>query len=162
MSARTRSVSAIRSVSAPPLLRIDVVGPDPRPVLLLRSSAGWARSSAGPLLLDPRVVRDAASSGSGSPHSESLGLECACLAADRPRRAALRMRTPWLACCVAGWSPPGGRARSESVLAPCSMLAWQVSKELMDLPFSHLSHLAIKHPSRMGRLVLNLIGHLRK
>ncbi len=51
--------------------------------------------------------------------------------------------TPGLACCVAGWSPPGGRARSESVLAPCSMLAWPVSIELIDLPFSHLSHVAI-------------------
>ncbi len=53
MSARTPSVSAvIRLVNAPPTLRIDVVGPDPPPVLLLRPSAGWARSSAGPLLLD--------------------------------------------------------------------------------------------------------------
>jgi hypothetical protein len=158
MSARTRIVSAvIRSVSAPPVLRIDVVGPDPHQVLLLWSSAGWGRSSSGPLLLDPRVIREAASWGRGSPHSESLGLECACLAADRPRRAALRVSTPELACCVAGWSPPGGRARSESVLAPCSMLAWPVSIELiLDLPFSHLSNVAVKHPSRLGRLVLHL------
>ena len=55
-----RRVSAvIRSVSAPPALRIDVVGPDP-----LRSSCSgpppaWARSSAGPLLLELRVVRAA-------------------------------------------------------------------------------------------------------
>jgi hypothetical protein len=146
MSARTRSVSAvIRSVSAPPVLRIDVY-PAQRPILLPRSSAGWARSSAGPLLrlLDPRVVREAASSSSDASHSKSPGLECACLAADRPRRAALRVRTPGLACCVAGCSPPGGRARSESVLAPCSMLAWPVSIELIDLPLSHLSHGAVK------------------
>ncbi len=75
-------------------------------------------------------------------------------AADCSLRAALRVRTPWLACCAAGWSPLGGRdkfesvrpaersqqgsrARSESVLAPFSMLAWLVSKELIDLPFSH-------------------------
>jgi hypothetical protein len=134
MSARTRSVPAvIRLVSALPVLRIAVVGPDPRPVLLLRSSAGWARSSAGPLLLeslDPRVVREA---------------------------AALRVRTPGLACCEAGWSPPGGRASPESVLAPCSMLAWPVSIELIDLPSCHLSHVTVEHPSRMGRLALNLI-----
>jgi hypothetical protein len=60
MSARTRSVSAIiRLVSAPPALRIDV-GPDPHLVLLLRSSSG-----SGPvlLLLDPLVIREAASCG---------------------------------------------------------------------------------------------------
>ena len=60
MSSCTPSVSAvIRLVNAPPAFRIDVVGPDPPPVLLLRPSAGWARSSAGPLLLDLRVVRAA-------------------------------------------------------------------------------------------------------
>ncbi len=32
------------------------------------------------------------------------------------RACALRVRTPWLACCAAGWSPQGGRARSESVI----------------------------------------------
>jgi hypothetical protein len=58
MSARTRSVSAvIRLVNAPPAFRIDVVSPDPPPALLLRPSAGWAQSSAGPLGgLDLRVV----------------------------------------------------------------------------------------------------------
>ncbi len=53
MSARTRSVSAvIRSVSAPPVLRIDVVGPDPA---LSSSSRGrQARgSAAGPQALPP-------------------------------------------------------------------------------------------------------------
>ncbi len=72
MSARTRSVSAvIQSVSAQPVLWIDV--------LLLLSSSSWARSFAGPLLLDLRVVRvrDIASSGRGSPHFESQGLESA-------------------------------------------------------------------------------------
>jgi hypothetical protein len=59
--------------------------------------------------------------------------------------AALRVRSPGLACCVAGWSPPGGRARSESVLVPCTMLAWPVSIELIDVPFSHLSNGTIKH-----------------
>ncbi len=47
-----RSVSAvIRSVSSPPVLRIDVVGPDPTPVLLLLSTAGLAQFSAGPVRL---------------------------------------------------------------------------------------------------------------
>jgi hypothetical protein len=136
ISSSTRSVSAvIRSVS--PVLRIDVVGPDPRPVPLFRSSAGWARSSDGPLLLNPQAVLEVTPSRSGAPHSESLGLESASVAADRLRRAAQRVRTPWLACCLAGWLPPFGRARSESVLAPCAMLARPGSIELIDLPFSH-------------------------
>ena len=62
MSARTRSVSAvIRLVNAPPALRIDVVGPDPPPVLLLRPSAGLGPVLRRPdtLLLDLRVVRAA-------------------------------------------------------------------------------------------------------
>jgi hypothetical protein len=144
--------SSRRSVSAPPVLHIDVVVPDPRPVLLLRSSTsgGWAWSFAGPVLLDPIVVSEAASSSRGAPHSESMGLECARFAADRPRRAALRVRTPVPACCVAGWSPPGIRARSELVLAPRPMLARPVSIELIDLPFSHLSHVAVKHRRRLG------------
>ena len=101
MSARTRSVFAvIRSVSAPPALGIGAVGPDPPPVLLLRPATGRAQSYAGPLLLDPRVVWEAESSSRGAPHSESLGLECARFAADRPRRATLRVTTPGLLCCM--------------------------------------------------------------
>jgi hypothetical protein len=40
------------------------------------------------------------------------------------------------------------------------MLTWPVSIVLIGMPFSHLSHhdIAVKHPSRMGRLVLNLIA----
>ncbi len=41
----------------------------------------------------------------------------------------------------------GRRARSESVLAPCPMLAQPVSIELIDLPFFHLSFVAVKQPS---------------
>ncbi len=83
--------------------------------------------------------------------------------------------TPWPACCVVGWSPPGGcarsesvrpawwsppvrRARSESLSAPWAVLSCLVSMELIDLPFSHWSHVAAKTPSRMGRLVLDLIA----
>ncbi len=73
-----RGVSAvIRSVSAPPVIRIDVVCPDPRPVLLLRPSASWVL------------------------HSVSLGCGCARCAADCPRHAALRGTIPWLECCAA-------------------------------------------------------------
>ncbi len=124
------------------LRRLDVVGPDPRPVLLRWSSAGWARSSARPLLLDPRVVREAASSSRDAPHSESLGLECACLASHRPQRAAPLVLTLGLACCVAGWSSPGGRARSGLVLVPCSMLAWPVTIGLTALR-SSCAHLPL-------------------
>ncbi len=46
-------------MNAPPAFQIDVVGPDPPPVLLLRPFASWARSSVDPLLLDLRVVRTA-------------------------------------------------------------------------------------------------------
>ncbi len=101
-------------------------------------------SSSGLLLLDPKVVWEAASLSRCVLHSVSLGRWCARCAADCPRRAALRVRTPWLACCAAGWSRPGGRARSESVLAPYAMLAWPVSIELIDLPFSHSSYVALK------------------
>jgi hypothetical protein len=79
-------------------------------------------------------------------YSVLLGRVCACCAADCPLRAALRVRTLWLACSAAGWSPPGGRARSESVSAPWAMLAWPVSIERIDLQFSHLSHVAVKQP----------------
>jgi hypothetical protein len=59
MSTRTPSVSAvIRLVNAPPALRIDVVGPDPPPVLLL-PALHRAQSSAGPVLLELRVVLSA-------------------------------------------------------------------------------------------------------
>jgi hypothetical protein len=61
------------------------------------------------------------------------------------------VRSPGLACCVAGWLQQGGRTRSESVLDPCSMLARPVSIELIDLPISHLSHVAVKQhvPSKL-------------
>jgi hypothetical protein len=51
----------------------------------------------------------------------------------------------------------GGRARSESVSASCAVVGWALSIGLIDLPFSHWTHVTFKHLSRMGRLVLNLI-----
>ncbi len=141
MSARTRSVSAvIRLVIAPASTSDSHRRPEyaPGPPVTVHQPVG-----PGPLLLDPRVVREAASSSRGTPHSESLGFdsssECARFAADLPRRAAQRVRIPGLACCVAGWSRPGGRARSESVLAQCSMLARPVSIELIDFDDSCLN-----------------------
>jgi hypothetical protein len=158
MSARTRSVSAvIGSVSAPhrshPISERSPSTPDRR--RRPESTPGPPAPVHRRLAPGPPPARSSESSGDvqvassgrrgrGSPHSESLDLECACLAADRPRRAALRVGTPGLACCVAGWSPPGGRARSELVLVPSSMLAWPVSIELIDLPFAHLWHVAVK------------------
>jgi hypothetical protein len=123
MSARTRSVSAvIRSVGAPQAFRIDVVGTDPPPVLLLRPSAGWARSSAGPLLLDLRVFRAAPSIAPQWPHSESLGPGCATTWPAVRRRVALRSSTAGAAFRADGSLPSGGRARSESVSASCAMV----------------------------------------
>jgi hypothetical protein len=55
------------------------------------------------------------------------------------------------------WSPPGGRVRSESGLAPCAILVWALSIQLIDLPsspFSHWPHVAIKH-----RRSLVMTGH---
>ncbi len=88
------------SAPGPPAPALRRLGPGPPPA---RSSSNSESSEQLPSIA-PRW-----------PHSESLGLECARLAADRPRRAALRVRTPGPACCVAGWPPPGGRPRSGSV-----------------------------------------------
>jgi hypothetical protein len=143
MSALTRSVYVvIRLVSAPPSLRIDGFGPDLHLQPVGSSPPG---TPPPPRSSSIRVVQEAASSSSsGVPHSELLGPECARFAAECLRRAALRMRTPGLACCVAGWSLPGARARSELVLAPCSMLARPVSKKMIELPFSHSSLVAVE------------------
>ncbi len=41
--------------------------------------------------------------------------------------------------------------------ASCAVVSWALSIGLIDLPFSHWTHVAFEHPSRVGRLVLNLI-----
>jgi hypothetical protein len=48
------------------------------------------------------------------------------------------------------WARDPGPGRIKSVLAPCSILALPVSIERtrIDLPFSHLSHVAVKHAER--------------
>ncbi len=152
MSARMRSVSAvILSVSAPPVLQIDV-GPDPPPVLLLLPSAGWARSSSISesseqlLSIAPRL-----------PHSESQEPWCATTWPVVRRRVALHSSIAGVACRADGQLLSEGRARSESVSASSAMVGWALSIGLIDSPFSHWTHVTFKHPSRMGRLVLNLI-----
>ncbi len=87
-------------------------------------------------------------------------------------------------CRADGCLRSDGRARSESVSASCAMVGWALSLGLIDLPFSHWTHVTFKHerppvtfhspratwsarlgppgfvfkhPSRMGKLELNLI-----
>jgi hypothetical protein len=160
MSARTPSVSAvIRLVNAPPAFRIDVVGPDQRPVLLLRPSAGWARSSIGPLLLDLRESESSEQLPSIAPrwpHSESLGPGCATTWPAVRRRVALRSSIAGVACRADGCVSSGGRARSESVSASCAIVGWALSIGLIDLPFSHWTHVTFKHT------VLRQLGDIDK
>jgi hypothetical protein len=118
MSARTRIVfAAIWLVNAPPAFRIDIIGPDPPPVLLLLPSAGWARSSAGPLLLDPESSEQLPSIAPLWPHSESLGPWCATIWPAVRRRVALRSSIAGGAFRADGCLPSGGRVRSESVIS---------------------------------------------
>jgi hypothetical protein len=91
------------------------------------------------------------------PHSESLGPECVTTWPAVRRRVALRSSIAGVSCCADGCLPSDRRARSESVSVSCAMVAWELSMVLIDLSFSHWTHVAFKHPSRMGRLVLNLI-----
>ena len=149
MSARTPRVSAvIRLVNAPPALRIDVVGPDPPPVLLLRPAAGL-----GPVLRRPAPPRTPSRPSSSHPllprwpYSESLGPECATTWPALRRRVALRNCIAGVSCCADGCLPSDGRARSESVSASCAMVAWALSMVLIDLPFSHWTHVTFKHSS---------------
>jgi hypothetical protein len=146
MSARTRSVSAvIRLVNAPPAFRIKVVGPDPPPILLLWPSACWARSSAGPLLLDPESSEQLPSIAPRWAHSESQGSGCA-TTWPAVLRVALRSSIAGVAFHADGCLPSGGRARSESVSAPRAMVGWALSIGLIDLPFSHWTHVTFKRP----------------
>ena len=74
------------------------------------------------------------------PHSESLGPECATTWPASRWRVALRSSIAGVAC---------RRARSESVSASCAMVGWALSIGLIDLPFSHWTHVTFKHPSRI-------------
>jgi hypothetical protein len=189
MSARTPSVSAvIRLVNARPAFRIDVVGPDPPPVILLRPSAGWARSSAGPLLLDLRVVRAASIHRSTVASLRVTGIRVRHNMAAVRRRVALCSSIAGVACRADRCLPSGhgGRARSESVSAvmrhgrlgtiddadrlailtldachvqtplqngkASSYGRWALSIGLIDLPFSHWTHVTFKHVPVMHSL----------
>jgi hypothetical protein len=145
MSARTRSVSAaIRVVSAPPALRIDVVGLDPPTVLLPRPAAGWAWSSAGQLFSISESSEQLPSIAPRWPHPESQEPGCATTWPAVRRRIALRSSIAGVACSTDGCLPSGGRARSESVSASCAMVGWALSIGLIDLPFSHWTHVTFK------------------
>jgi hypothetical protein len=106
------------------------------------------RSSAGPLLLELRVVRAASPRW---PHSESLGPECATTWPAVRRRVALRSSIAGVSCCADGCLPSDGRARSESVSASCSMVGWALSMVLIDLPFSHWTHVTFTNRREGGR-----------
>jgi hypothetical protein len=158
MSARTRSVSAvIQLVNAPPAFRItssarirprsSCSGPPP-----VVPGSPPARSS---LISEPS--EQFPSIAPRWPHSESLGPGCATTWPAVRRRIALSSSIAGVACRADGCLPSGGRVRSESVSASCAMVGWALSIGLIDLSFSTWTHVKFKHPSRMGRLVLNLI-----
>ena len=78
------------------------------------------------------------------PHSESLGPECATTWSAVRRRVALRSSIVGVAFRADGCLLSSGRARSESVSASCAMVAWALSMVLIDLPFSHWTHVTFK------------------
>jgi hypothetical protein len=79
------------------------------------------------------------------PHSESLGPGCATTWPAVRRRVALRSSIAGVACRADGCLPLGGHARSDSVPASCAMVGWALSIGLIDLPFSHWTHVTFKH-----------------
>jgi hypothetical protein len=143
-----RRVSAvIRSVSAPPALRIDVVGPDPP-----SGPPAPARRRHWPGPPPARSSSDSESSGQLPsiaprwPYSESRRPECATTWPAVLRRVALRRTIVGVACRGDGCLPTGERAISESVSASCALVAWALSMVLIDLPFSPWTHVSFKHP----------------
>ncbi len=131
------------SAPGPPAPALRRLGPGPPPAC---GSSSNSESSEQLPSIAPRWL-----------HSESLGPECATTWPALSRRVALRSSIAGLSCCADGCLPSDGRARSESVSAACAMIVWALSMVLKDLPYSHWTHVTFKHPSRMGRLVLNLI-----
>jgi hypothetical protein len=72
------------------------------------------------------------------------------------RRVALRSSIAGVAFRADGCLPSGGRARSESVSASCAIVGWALSIGLIDLPFSHWTHVKFKHIGSSGlRYVLD-------
>jgi hypothetical protein len=132
MSARTPSVSTVirlirprSSCSYPP-----PVGPGPPPA---RSSSISEPSEQLPSIAP------------WWPHSESLGPGCATTWPAVRRCLALRSSLAGVAFRADGCLPSGGRARSESESASCAMVGWALSIVLIDLPFSHRTHVTFKH-----------------
>jgi hypothetical protein len=78
------------------------------------------------------------------PQSESLGFECATTWLAVRRRAPLRSSLSEVDCRADGCLPSGGRARSESVCASCTLVGWALSIGLIDLPCSHWTYVTFK------------------
>jgi hypothetical protein len=129
MSARTQSVPAvIRLLNAPPAFLIDVVGPDPPPVLLL---LGFPPARSSSISESSKQLPSIAPQW---PHSESLGPGCATTWPAVRRRGVLCSSIAGVAFRADGCLPSGARARSESVSASlaCAIVGWALSIGLID------------------------------
>ncbi len=71
------------------------------------------------------------------------------------RRVALRSSLVGVAVRADGCLPSGGRARSESISATCAIVGWVLSIRLIDLPFSHWTHVTFKQVGGQGEGVLS-------
>ncbi len=129
------------SAPGPPAPALRQLGPGPSPA---RSSSNSESSEQLPSIA-PRWH-----------HSESLGPECATTWPALSRRVALRSSIAGVSCCARadGCLPSDGRARSESVSASCAMVVWALLMVLIDLSFSHWTHVTFKQsrawPTRRG------------
>jgi hypothetical protein len=121
------------SAPGPPAQALRRLGPGPPPA---RSSSISESSEQLPSIA-PRW-----------PYSESLGPGCATTWQAVRRRVALSSSIAGVAFRADGCLPVGGRARSESVSASCAMpvVGWALSIGLpvIDLPFSHWTHVTFK------------------
>jgi hypothetical protein len=130
---RRRRPGSAPSPPAPALRRLGLVLHRPAPPRYPSRP-----SSSYPLLHQPPLW----------PHSESLGPGCTTTWPAVRRLVALHSSIG-VAFRADGCLPSGGRARSESVSASCAMVGWALSIGLIDLPFSHWTHVTFKqvHPS---------------
>ncbi len=127
------------SAPGPPAPALRRLGPGPP----LASSSSNSESSEQLPSIAPRWL-----------HSESLGPEFATTWPALSRRAALRSSIAGVSCRADGCLPSDGRARSESVSASCAMVVWALSMVLIDLPFSHWTHVTFKHGVRRATVPL--------
>ncbi len=117
------------SAPSPPAPALRRLGPGPPPAC----SSSNSESSEQLPSIAPRW-----------PHSESLGPKCGTTWPALCGCVALRSSIAGVSCCADGFLPSDGRARSESVSASCAMVAWALSMVLIDLPFSHWTHVTFK------------------